>query len=207
MTTAAAASLARCPGCEKLHPLAEMPAGGDWRCWLCGAALSLRRPGSLSRSWALLISAALLYVPANLLPVMTVSHLGDAQSDTIMSGIVALFEAGWYPVAILIFFASIMVPGLKIIGLTILLTSVQRRSRANPRQRTVMYRAIEYVGRWSMLDMFTTSLLVALVQLGEVATIEAGLGATCFGSVVILTMLAAASFDSRILWDRMEEST
>jgi len=124
-----------------------------------------------------------------------------------MSGIVALFDAGWYPVAVLIFFASIMVPGLKIIGLTILLVSVQRGSRANPRQRTVLYRVIEYVGRWSMLDMFTTSLLVALVQLGQLATIEAGIGATCFGSVVILTMLAAASFDSRILWDRMEEST
>jgi paraquat-inducible protein A len=207
MTTAAAASLARCPGCEKLHPLADAPREGDWRCWLCGATIFLRRPGSLSRTWALLLSAALLYVPANLLPVMTVSRLGDRESDTIMSGIVALFEAGWYPVAILIFFASIMVPGLKIVGLTILLVSVQRRSRANPRQRTVMYRAIEYVGRWSMLDMFTTSLLVALVQLGEVATIQAGLGATCFGSVVILTMLAAASFDSRILWDRIEEST
>jgi paraquat-inducible protein A len=110
-------------------------------------------------------------------------------------------------VAILIFFASIMVPGLKMIGLTILLVGAQRGSRVSLRERTFLYRVIEYVGRWSMLDMFTTSLLVALVHLGQVATIEAGPGATCFGAVVILTMLAAASFDSRILWDRMEEAT
>jgi paraquat-inducible protein A len=206
MTTAAAASLARCSGCEKLHPLAEAPETGPWRCWLCGTALHLRRPGSLSRTWALLLAAALLYVPANVLPVMELNQLGNTQADTIMSGIVTLFEAGWYPVAVLIFFASIMVPGLKLVGLTILLIGVHRGSQANPRQRTVAYRAIEYIGRWSMLDMFTTSLLVALVHLGQVATIQAGPGATCFGAVVILTMLAASSFDARILWDRMEES-
>jgi paraquat-inducible protein A len=205
MTTAAAASLVRCEGCEKLHPFAEAPEQGEWRCWLCGAALHLRRPGSLSRTWALLISAALLYIPANLLPVMLVSRLGKTEADTIISGIITLFAAGWYPVAILIFFASIMVPGLKLIGLTILLVGVQRGSRADPRERTVLSRVIEYVGRWSMLDMFTTSLLVALVHLGDVATIEAGPGATCFGAVVIFTMLAASSFDARILWDRMEE--
>jgi paraquat-inducible protein A len=176
-------------------------------CGRCGAALHARKPGSLERTWALTLGAALLYVPSNLFPVMTISQFGKGESDTIFSGIQALLAAGWYPIAAMLFFASIMVPMLKLIGLTGLLVAVQRRSRWNPRQRTKIYRAVEAIGRWSMLDMFTTSLLVALVQLGAVMSIQAGIGAVCFAGVVVLTMLAAQSFDPRIIWDTMETNS
>jgi len=201
--SAARASLVRCPGCEKLHPAEHTPPGAP--CKRCGAAVHGRKPASVQRTWALMLGATILYVPSNLYPVMTISQLGKAESDTIASGVVALFQAGWYPVAVAILFASILVPCLKIMSLTVLLLALQRRSRWNPVTRTKLYRIVENIGRWSMLDMFTTSLLVALVQLGNVMTIEPGVGATCFAGVVILTMLAAMSFDPRLVWDSLEE--
>jgi paraquat-inducible protein A len=202
-TTAAAAGLVRCPGCEKLHPRAGVAPGAP--CGRCGAALHHRSPGSLQRTWALTIAAAALYVPANVFPVMVIEQFGKAEAATILSGIQALFAARWYPIALVILFASILVPMLKLVGLSGLLLAVHWRSRWNPRQRTVIYRMVEAIGRWSMLDMFTTSLLVALVHLGGVMTIEPGLGATCFAGVVISTMFAAQSFDPRLIWDAMEE--
>jgi paraquat-inducible protein A len=138
---------------------------------------------------------------------MTISQFGKDESDTIISGVIALFQAGWYPVAVAILFASILVPCLKIISLVILLLALQRGSSWNPVTRTKMYRIVENIGRWSMLDMFTTSLLVALVQLGDVMSIEPGVGAICFAGVVVLTMLAAMSFDPRLVWDSLEEET
>lgn len=203
--SAARASLVRCPGCDKLHP-AEQVAPGD-PCDRCGGKVHGRKPDSLQRTWALVLGAAVLYVPSNLYPVMTISQFGEAESDTIVTGVIALFHAGWYPVAVAILFASILVPCLKIVSLTILMIMVQRRSTWNPAARTKIYRVVEGVGRWSMLDMFTTSLLVALVQLGNVMSIEPGIGATCFAGVVILTMLAAMSFDPRLIWDSLEEES
>lgn len=203
--SAARASLARCPGCDKLHPAEHTPPGTP--CGRCGAAVHHRKPDSLQRTWALTLGAAFLYVPSNLYPVMQISQLGQVESDTIISGVIALFRAGWYPVAVAILFASIVVPCLKILSLTYLLLGVQRGSRWSPVTRTKLYRITESVGRWSMLDMFTTSLLVALVQLGNVMTIEPGVGATCFAGVVILTMLAAMSFDPRLIWDALEEES
>lgn len=200
--TAHAAGLMRCPGCEKLHGLGDVREGQP--CGRCGAALHRRKPDSLQRTWALTLGAAMLYVPSNVYPVMTISQLGKDESDTIMSGIQALFAAGWYPIAAMLLFASVLVPMLKLVSLTGLLVAVQRPSRWSPRQRTKLYRMVEAIGRWSMLDMFTTSLLVALVQLGNVMRIEAGLGATCFAGVVVLTMLAAQGFDPRIIWDNVE---
>ncbi len=200
--TATAAGLLRCPGCEKLHASSGVREGQP--CGRCGAALNPRKPASLQRTWALTLGAALLYVPSNVFPVMTISQFGSGESDTIMSGIQALFAAGWYPIGLMLLFASVLVPMLKLVSLTGLLVAVQRRSRWNPRQRTKLYRMVEAIGRWSMLDMFTTSLLVALVQLGNVMSIQAGVGATCFAGVVVTTMLAAQSFDPRIIWDSME---
>jgi paraquat-inducible protein A len=206
--TAAQASLIRCHKCELVSPIsATAQEGQGQRCPRCGTRLSQRKPQSVQRTWALVASAALLYIPANLLPMMTVSMMHSDESDTIMSGIIVLFNAGWYPVAILIFFASILVPMFKLLGLTGLLIAVHLKSAWRPRDRTVLYRIIEYIGRWSMLDIFTTSLLVALVQLGDVASIEAGPAATCFGGVVILTIFAAMSFDPRLIWDSMEDET
>jgi paraquat-inducible protein A len=137
---------------------------------------------------------------------MVVAGPGGSQADTILSGVQAMFAAEWYVVGTLIFFASITVPVLKLLSLFGLLVSVQRRSRWNPRDRTRLYRIVEVIGRWSMLDMFVVSLTVALVQLGIVANVEPGIGASFFGAVVVLTMFAASSFDPRLIWDAMEES-
>ncbi len=146
-----------------------------------------------------MIAACVLYVPANLFPVMVVAGPGGSQADTILSGVQAMFAVGWYVVGALIFFASITVPILKILCLIGLLISVQRRSHWRPRDRAVLYRVVEIIGRWSMLDMFVVSLMVALVQLGAVANVAPGIGATFFGGVVILTIFAAKSLDPRLI--------
>jgi paraquat-inducible protein A len=204
-STATRAGLTRCGSCEKLLRSLPLPRGGRARCPRCGTTLSHRKPGSFARTWALVIAACILYVPANLYPVMEVAGPGGSEADTILSGVQAMFAAGWYPVGVLIFFASITVPLLKLLSLIGLLISVQRRSHWRPRDRTVLYRVVEVIGRWSMLDMFVVSLTVALVQLGAVATVEPRIGATFFAAVVVLTIFAAQSFDPRLIWDAMEE--
>jgi paraquat-inducible protein A len=151
------------------------------------------------------VTAAILYIPANLYPIMTVTSFGHGEPDTIISGVIALIEAGMLPVALLVFFASITVPVLKLVGLTYLLVSVQRRRRRRARERTLLYRIIEGVGRWSMVDVFMIGILSALVALGNVATIEPGPGAIAFCLVVIITMIASMSFDPRLIWDALDE--
>ena len=197
----------RCASCGRLHTEPRLAAGALARCTRCGAVLARRKADSLTRSWALLIAALICYVPANVLPVMVVAGPGGSEADTILSGVMAMFAAGWYEVAILIFFASITVPVLKILSLMFLLISVQRRSSWRPEERTRLYRIVEIVGRWSMLDMFVVSLSVALVQLGVVANVEPATGAAFFAAVVVLTLFAASSFDPRLIWDGIEEVT
>lgn len=202
--SAARASLILCHACHQLNRAKPLPAGHQARCSRCGARLQPRKPNSLARTWALVLTAYILYIPANLLPIMTVVSMGKGEPDTILSGVEALIAAGMWPLALLVFFASIIVPVLKLIVLTYLLLSVQRKSQWRPRDRTVLYRLTEAIGRWSMLDIFMISILVALVKLGSIATIETGPGAIAFAAVVILTMLAAISFDPRLIWDVME---
>jgi len=153
----------------------------------------------------LLLTAVVLYIPANILPVMKVISLGRAQADTIMSGVIYLFEHGQWPLAALIFFASVFVPLVKILTLSFLAFSVGRRSSWRPVDRTRMYRLAEVVGRWSMVDIYVVTIMVALVKLGNLATIEAGLGAVFFGAVVVITMIAAEGFDPRLIWDAIED--
>jgi len=136
---------------------------------------------------------------------MTVISYGEGAPDTIMSGVKHLIEAEMYPIALLVFFASIIVPMAKLITVTCLLISVQKKSRWRPKDRTVLYRVTEGIGRWSMLDIFMIAILAALVKLGSIATIEPGAGAISFAAVVIITMFAAMSFDPRLIWDAMEE--
>ena len=140
-------------------------------------------------------------MPANLSPILTIEILGQSETDTIYAGVVSLVAAGMWEIGALVFFASILVPLLKLVGLALLLIGVRRRSQWQARTRTEFYRLIETVGRWSFIDTFMISILVALVQLGAVATIYAGVGATCFAAVIVITMFAAASFDPRIVWD------
>ena len=157
------------------------------------------------RAWALMITAIVLYIPANVYPVMTVISFGSGSPDTILSGVKELALAGMWPLALLVFFASITVPVLKIVGLAILLITTQRGSHWRLRDRTVLYRIVESVGRWSMIDVFMISILVGLVRLGAIATIEPGIGAIAFAAVVITTMIAATCFDPRLMWDAAGE--
>jgi paraquat-inducible protein A len=201
--TAASLGLLSCHDCGLL----SKPAGGHMGgvCPRCGAHLHLRKPDSLTRTWALLITAAILYIPANLLPVMEAGSMFGSQKDTILSGVIYLWNSGSAPIALLIFFASILVPLAKLFALAYLLISVQRRSVLMPLQRTQLYRLAEFIGRWSMVDIYVVALLVTLVQFGGLATIHPAPGAIAFGGVVVLTMIAAMSFDPRLIWDPVKD--
>lgn len=191
-----------CGECHELNRQEDQERAGQTQlCTRCGAHLHARKPDSLRRTWALLLTAMLMYIPANVLPIMTVYSLGKGQPDTIMSGVIELINYGMLPIAIVVFVASILVPTFKLVGIALLLFSVQRKQPLSARQRSLMYRFIEWIGRWSMLDIFVITILVALVKFGNLASIEAGFGAVAFCSVVVLTMLAAVAFDPRLIWD------
>jgi paraquat-inducible protein A len=170
-------------------------------CPRCGTAVRPRRPASLARTTALLAAAAILYVPANVLPVMTVVSLGSGAPSTILSGVIELAQDGMWPLAALVFFASITVPVLKVLSLGWLLVSTHRGSAARLRERTTLYRIVDAIGRWSMIDVFMISILTALLRLGFLVSVNPGPGAVAFCAVVILTMLAAQAFDPRLMWD------
>jgi paraquat-inducible protein A len=182
---------------EAVHP----SQGRSFRCPRCGSTVHKRKPDSLARTWALLVAALICYLPANLLPIMTVISFGKGEPDTIISGVKALIEFKMYPVALLVFFASICVPVLKILILGFLLLSIQRSSGWRTRERSILYRITEAIGRWSMIDIFMISILAALVKLDTLATISPGPAAVFFAAVVILTMFAAMAFDPRLIWD------
>ncbi len=192
--------LLACEACDQVVR-AEVAQQHGLQCPRCGEALHRRKPDSLNRTWALALTATILYVPANLLPVLTVISFGQGAPSTIVGGVIELMHAGMLPVALLVFFASIAVPVMKLLALAYLLVSVHRRSTARLRDRTRLYRIIEGVGRWSMVDVFMTGILAALVALGNLATISAGPGAVAFCGVVIVTMFAAMAFDPRLMWD------
>jgi paraquat-inducible protein A len=197
-----------CSVCELAVPLeAALPPAGAPRCPRCTGALHRRKPRSLQRTWALLIAAAILYIPANALPIMTVTSLGRIRSDTILSGVVFLLTHDMWPLALIVFVASVFVPLLKVLILVFLLVSVQLRSAWRPRERTRLYRITETIGRWSMVDVYVVTILVALVRLGNLASVQAEAGAIFFCAVVILTMLAAMAFDPRLIWDAAEPRT
>ncbi|OWT75531.1 MULTISPECIES: paraquat-inducible protein A [unclassified Achromobacter] len=200
---AARAGLFTCHQCGLLSaPLAHAHEGD---CPRCGARVHFRKPDSIARTWALLVAAMALYIPANLLPMMYTSSLFGAQHDTIMSGVVYLWISGSWPLAIVVFIASVAVPMLKILALMFLVISVQLHARGMLQRNTRIYRLLEFVGPWSMLDIYVIAMLVALVQFSALATIRAGPAAIAFGAVVVLTMLAARAFDPRLLWDRPEK--
>ncbi len=175
--------------------------GPHLRCPRCLASLHQRKPNSLGLTTVLVIAAALLYIPANVLPVMDTRTFFDDESDTIMSGVLVLLQSGSWPIAILVFIASIVVPLLKILALGVLLYSAWRRSPRHRRQRSGLFRMVEFIGRWSMLDIYAISLLATLVHIQSFASIIVGWGAWAFGAVVVLTLIAARTFDERLIWD------
>jgi paraquat-inducible protein A len=178
----------------------------DARCPRCRGAVHFRRRDSIGRTWAFLIAALILYIPANLLPVTETRTLFGVQRDTIMSGIVLFWTTGSPFIAAVVFAASMVIPMLKFIALAILAITAQRRSRWRPQQRAKLYRLLGWIGRWSMLDVFVVTIVVALVHIQPLATINAGPGIAAFGAVVILTMLASNSFDPRLIWDPVESN-
>jgi len=191
--------------CHSCHLLSRS-AGQDaiMTCPRCGTRLHRRKPNSIKRTWALVVAAFIFYIPANLLPITIVVSLGQAQSDTIMSGVIYFIHSGMWPIALVIFVASVFVPLLKLIILVFLLITVQRKSSWRPKDRTRLYRITEVVGRWSMVDIFVVTILVALVKLGGLASIQAQPGAVFFCAVVVITLFAAMSFDPRLIWDTEE---
>ena len=191
-------------GCETCT-LVVVPEQHDAPCPRCGSSLHARKPDSIAWTWALVVAAAVFYIPANLYPVLTVMQLGAGQPSTILGGVRELIRSGMYPLAALVFFASIAVPMLKMVGLSVMLISAQLGRTKWLRDRTRLYYIIHWVGRWSMIDIFMEALLGALVQFGGVVTIEPGIGAVAFCAVVILTIFAAESFDPRIMWDAAEQ--
>ncbi len=205
LITAADAGLLSCHNCSLLSRESPGPHA-DLLCPRCGASLHKRKPNSLARTWALVIAAFICYIPANLLPMTVVTSLGVVQSDTIMSGVIYFLQHGEWPIGLVILLASVVVPLTKLFILIYLLISIQRKSQWRPVERTRLYRITEAIGRWSMTDIYVVTILVALVSLGNLATIEAGVGAIFFGAVVVLTIIAALTFDPREIWDNMEST-
>jgi paraquat-inducible protein A len=203
--TATAADLISCHSCRLLLRVPETDTRTKPECPRCGARLHLRKPNSISRTWALVVAALILYLPANLLPIMLTSSIGKSTADTILSGVIYFIRTGSWHLALIIFVASILVPLLKLAVLILLLLSVQFKWSWRPVDRTRLYRVTDAVGRWSMVDIFAVTTMVALVKMGAFGTVEAGPAAPFFGGVVVITMLAAHCFDPRLIWDTVEE--
>ncbi|PIE61477.1 MAG: hypothetical protein CSA29_03105 [Desulfobacterales bacterium] len=170
-------------------------------CPRCAARVHGIKPNSLQRTWALVIAAMVFYIPANLYPVTVSGMLGQQQADTILSGVILFLLSGSWHIALIIFVASVVIPLVKLIILVYLLLSVQLRSRWRPQDRTRLYQFTEAVGRWSMVDVYVVTVLVALVKLSPLASVDAGPGAIYFAGVVVITMFAAQRFDPRLIWD------
>jgi len=197
--SAAQAGLVSCEICGLLSRPASPAEPGF--CGRCGEGLEFRRHQSIQTTWALVVAAAICYIPANALPVLNTTTFGSSEPDTIMGGVVFLYTSGSWPLALIVLIASVMIPLGKLIALAYLLIVVQRRSAGSNRQRTRLYRMVEFIGRWSMLDVFVDTFTVALVQLQPLMSVEPGAGVVFFAAVVVLTMLAAESFDPRLIWD------
>ncbi len=199
--TAVTARAAGLVGCHTCNLLCRPSPGTTGACPRCGTLLHPRKPASLSRTVALVLAGAILYIPANLLPIMVTGSLGSERADTIISGVIHFVRTGFWPIALIIFTASVFVPLIKLLILTYLLVTVRNRDRRRPRDRTRLYRLTQFIGRWSMVDVFAVTILVALVRLGFFATVDAGPGANYFAGVVVVTMFAAETFDPRLIWD------
>ena len=197
--TAMQQGLLACEACGLLSRPA--PGADEGRCPRCDHELSFRKAASLQRTWAFLIAAAVCYVPANVLPVLTTTTAAGADSDTIIEGVVLLWSPTGWPLSLIVLVASIMIPIGKIVALSYLLMTVQGGSAANNEQRIRLYRMVEFIGRWSMVDVFVDTFTAALVQLQPLMSVAPAPGLFFFAAVVVLTMLAVESFDPRLIWD------
>ena len=198
-TAAMQQGLQSCEACGLLSR--PVPGEDEGRCPRCDQALEFRKRASLERTWAYVIGAAICYIPANILPVLTTTTAAGADSDNILQGVVLLWSPTGWPLSIIVLIASIMIPSAKIVALTYLLISVQRGSIENNSQRVRLYRIVKFIGRWSMVDVFVDTFTASLVQLQPLMSVEPAPGLFFFAAVVVLTMLAVESFDPRLIWD------
>ncbi|MEM1387424.1 MAG: paraquat-inducible protein A [Pseudomonadota bacterium] len=195
MTTAREAGLVACRRCSQVY---QPPVD---RCSRCGARLQSRDPLALQRVWAWLAAGIIAYIPANTYPMLRTATLGDVEDSTIVGGVVDLIQYGSIGIALIVFVASVMIPVGKFLAIGYLAYALKRRSRLSSHARHRLYEVVEFIGRWSMIDVFVVAILSALVQLNTVATINPGPAAVSFALSVAFTMAAAISFDPRLIWD------
>ncbi|MDY0132434.1 MAG: paraquat-inducible protein A [Desulforegulaceae bacterium] len=189
-----------CPVCQKSNPYSN-PNKYSLKCSRCSAKINPRKPDSFQRTWALLIAALIFYIPANIYPIMTFTALGQSREDTIFSGVSGFVESGLWHLALVVFTASVFVPLAKIFGLVFLILSIKYKWKSFHKERTKLYFIVEFIGKWSMLDVFLISLMTSVVKLGNIAAVNPGPGITYFAIVVLLTLFAAMTFDPRFIWD------
>jgi paraquat-inducible protein A len=202
-TTAMQQGLQNCGSCGLLSlPVAGVAEG---RCPRCAEPVEFRKRDSIQRTWAFVIAAAVCYIPANVLPVLTTTTATGADSDTILQGVILLWSPTGWPLSLIVLIASIIIPSAKIAVMAYLLVTVQRGSIRNNEQRIRLFRTVEFIGRWSMVDVFVDTFTAALVQLQPLMSVEPGPGLFFFAMVVVLTMLAVESFDPRLIWDAASE--
>ncbi|VVN40584.1 paraquat-inducible protein A [Pseudomonas fluorescens] len=201
MTTPPVASELNLCLCHSCGLACDM-TGEPHECERCGAPLHRRKTNSLTRTWAYLLTSLVFYIPANLLPVMNTKMVGNGADSTIMGGVLDFWQHGAWDIALIIFIASIAVPGIKFVALTLLLVTVQRDSLWARKERSKMFRLVELIGYWSMLDVIVVALVASLVKFQALADIEPRAGILFFGLVVVFTMLSAMSFDPRLIWDQ-----
>lgn len=198
--TALGQGLASCHTCLKLEPVSAA------RCSRCGTRLHARQVDSIQRTLALLFAACILYIPANLYPIMYTDQLGSSEASTILGGVILLIELDSIPIALVIFLFSVMVPIGKILVMFYLVWTVRSGALTSPRQRATLYTVTEFVGKWSMVDVFVVAILSALVHVGGLMVVRPGIAALAFAGVVVLTMVAAESFDARLIWDNTDDA-
>jgi paraquat-inducible protein A len=197
-------AIAACRTCGLVQRTGHLRPGAVTACCRCGAIVSRGRTGTLARTQALTLAALILYVPANIYPVLRITYYGAYSESTVWDGCVTLFRDGQWPVAVIVFLASILIPLFKLLGLLYVTVSTRMRTTRTRRQHTWVHRSIERIGPWAMLDVFITAILVALVKLGQFVTVLPGRGLLPFTAVVVLTILASASFDPKLLWEPPE---
>jgi paraquat-inducible protein A len=195
-------SIQSCETCGLSQGVEPLAPGSTAECIRCGSAVVSRPFGGLEVTAALTLAALVLYIPANIYPILAMSMYGTYTEATVWDGVVSLMQHGDYFIAAVVFLASIVVPLLKLIGLLFLVVSVKWSRTRRMRGRTRIYKFIELIGPWAMLDVFLVAILVALVKMGDLGRIIAGPGLLAFTAVVVLTILASQSFDPKSIWNR-----
>jgi len=200
-------SIIACKTCGLLQRLEGPQPGTTAECFRCGSVVGKHPVDSLGRTAAFSLAALIFFVPANIYPILLMDFYGAYSESTVWDGCVKLYQDGQWPVATIVFLASILIPLLKLLGLFFLVVVTKFRSASWQRERTSIHKFIDVIGPWAMLDVFLLAILVALVKLGSIATVLPGRGLIAFTAMVVFTILASASFDPSLIWDKAEEKS